>query len=170
MVVTLRSANRPFVKRSERFAPAVPSPLLQTPAVPGVRPAAAAIPIKARLQKRRKVEVQPWKETQAVKKVRTGYTKQQPVSPAAAQPTKRQKTVSQSKTRKTVKTGKGGIKEKIWCLDCRVQIESKSSNSLVRAHIRQHEARGERTLYARATPAGLYRVGPEFWTNNGQML
>ena len=106
------------------------------------------------------------------KKRKGGYTQQPPASPAAARRTKQQKiaTIKQSITRKTVKTGKGGIKEKIWCLDCRVQIESKPSNSLVQAHIRQHEARGERKLYARATPAGLYRVGPEFWTNNGQML
>ena len=46
-------------------------------------------------------------------------------------------------------------------LDCQLQIKSKPSNSLVRAHIRQLEARGERTLYARVTPAGLYRVGLE---------
>ena len=94
MDVTLRSAIQPFVERSKprqskKFAPAVPSPMLQTPAMPRVLPPVAAGILKqARLQKKRKVELKPWKQTQAVKKVRAGHTQQQPASPAAVRRTK----------------------------------------------------------------------------------
>ena len=55
------------------------------------------------------------------KKRKGGYTQQPPASPAAARRTKQQKiaTIKQSITRKTVKTGKGKIKEKIWTASCR---------------------------------------------------
>ena len=142
-----RSAPRP--SQSGNFLPAVPSPLLQTPTA---APAATGRP-----ERRRTTPSPP--------------TKRQKVAKAPSPPPiTRQIVLKPNKKRRVVAKVKGGIKEKIWCLDCQLQIESKPSNSLVRAHIRQHEARGERTLYARATPAGLYRVGPEFWTNDGQML
>ena len=137
-----RSAPRP--RQSGNSLPTVPSPLLQPPTA---TPAAPARPNPSPPTKRQKVTEAP--------------------SPP---PITRQIVLKTNKERRVVAKVKGGIKEKIWCLDCQLQIESKPSNSLVRAHIRQHEARGERTLYARATPAGLYRVGPEFWTNDGQML